>query len=302
MKKEISAAMFNAHFSAKKRAYSSTPVGFPIRDDLSAYLQGISGPFPTWERARLACTYVRVLGICLHRTKKNPLDTILSPDQCAAVNADGARHGLQNSLTAPLFVPAWLMGAPKKHHANTTQTTPCGASNLSERQCNSLLVSLKLAWELLASLLNSYWRNIQLTLANHSRPIQLTLANYSTHIGELFDTKQANPIESNQPNRVKPTQPSQTNPTKPTQPNQPNQTKPTQPNKPKPANPTKPTQPKPANPTKSTRPYWRTMQLTLANHSTHIGKPFNSYWRTIQLILAATMRGSKFFRGTLVVR
>ena len=164
-------------FSAKKRAYSSTPVGFPIRDDLSAYLQGISATFPTWERARVACTYVRVLGICLHRTKNDLLDAILSPDQYAAVNADGARHGQQNSLTAPLFMPAWLMGAPKKHHANTTLATPCGASNFTKRQCNSLLVSLQLAWERLASLLNSY-----------CRPIQLTLANHSTHIGEPFPT------------------------------------------------------------------------------------------------------------------
>ena len=174
-------------FSAKKRAYSSTPVGFPIRDDLSAYLQGISATFPTWERARRACTYVRVLGICLHRTKNDLLDAILSPDQYAADNANGARHGLQNSHTAPLFVPAYMMDGRTQHHANTTPTTPCGASNLTERQSKSLLVSLQLAWELLANLLNSYWRTIPLILTNHSRPIQLTLANHSTHIGELFN-------------------------------------------------------------------------------------------------------------------
>lgn len=81
-------------FSAKKRAYSSTPVGFPIRNDLSAYLQGISATFPTWERARLACTYVRDLGICTYWAKKNPLYSILSPDIHAAYYADGARHGL----------------------------------------------------------------------------------------------------------------------------------------------------------------------------------------------------------------
>ena len=191
-------------FSAKKRRYSSTAVGFPIRDDLSACLQGISATFPTWERARLACIYVRNLGICLHRTKNDLLDAILSPDQCAAVYAHGARHGQQNSHTAPLFVPAWLMGAQREHHANTTLATPCGASNFTKRQCNSLLVSLQLAWELLASLLDSYcrpiqltlanhsthigepfnshWRTIPLTLANHCRPIKLTLANYSRPI------------------------------------------------------------------------------------------------------------------------
>ena len=182
MKQPTVVAGFPCDISAKKRAYSSTPVGFPIRDDLSAFLQGISAPFPTWERARRACIYVRNLGICLHRTKNDLLDAILSPDQCAAVNADGARHGQQNSLTATLFVPAYMMGWRTQHHANTTLATPCGASKLSERQCNSLLVSLQLAWELLAILLNPYWRTIPLTLANHSRPIQLTLANHSRPI------------------------------------------------------------------------------------------------------------------------
>ena len=177
MKQPTVVAGFPCDISAKKRAYSSTPVGFPIRDDLSAFLQGISAPFPTWERARRACTYVRDLGICLHRTKNDLLDAILSPDQYAADNANGARHGLQNSHT--LFVPAYMMGWRTQHHANTTLATPCGASKLSERQCNSLLVSLQLAWELLAILLNPYWRTIPLTLANHSRPIQLTLANHS---------------------------------------------------------------------------------------------------------------------------
>ena len=172
--------------TAKKRAYSSTPVGFPIRDDLSAYLQGISATFPTWERARLACTYVRDLGICYDWAKKNPLCSILSPDIHAADNADSARHGLQKSHTAPLFVPACMMGGRTVHHANTTLTTPCGASKLSERQGNSLLVGSQLTWELLASLLNSHWRTIPLTLANHSRPIKLTLANHSRPIQLTF--------------------------------------------------------------------------------------------------------------------
>ena len=132
-------------FSAKKRRYSSTAVGFPIRDDLSACLQGISATFPTWERARIACTYVRDLGICFDWAKKNPFYSILSPDIHAADNADSARHGLQNSLTAPLFVPAYMMGGRTQHHANTTLATPCGASKLSKRQCNSLMVGSQFA-------------------------------------------------------------------------------------------------------------------------------------------------------------
>ena len=175
-------AYSDAWKTAKKRRYSSTAVGFPIRDDLSVYLQGISATFPTWERARLACTYVRDLGICFDWAKKDPLYSILSPDIHAADYANSARHGLQKSHTAPLFVPAYMMGGRTVHHANTTLATPCGASNLSERQCNSLLVGSQLAWELLAILLNSHWPTIRLTLANHCRPIQLTLANHSRPI------------------------------------------------------------------------------------------------------------------------
>ena len=160
-------------FSAKKRRYSSTAVGFPIRNDLSAYLQGISATLPTWERARRACTYVRNLGNCFDWARKDPLCSILSPDIHAAYYADSARHGHENSHTAPLFVPACMMVGRTVHHANTTLATPCGASKLSERQGNSLLVGSQLAWELLAILLNSHWRTIPLTLANYSRPIRL---------------------------------------------------------------------------------------------------------------------------------
>ena len=248
-------------FSAKKRRYSSTAVGFPIRDDLSAYLQGISATFPTWERARLACTYVRDLGICTNWAKKNPLYSILSPDIHAADYADGARHGRENSHTTPLFVPAYVMGWRTVHHANTTLTTPCGASKLSKRQGNSLLVGLQLAWEQLASLLNSHWptilltlanhcRPIQLTLANHSRPIQLTLANHSRPI-QLTLANHSRPNQLTLANHSQPTQPSQTNPTKPNQPTQPNQANPTKPSQ---LNQTQPTQPNQPNPTKPTQP------------------------------------------------
>ena len=49
---------YPATLTARKRRYSSTAVGFPIRYDLSAHSQGISEGFPSWERARCAHTYV----------------------------------------------------------------------------------------------------------------------------------------------------------------------------------------------------------------------------------------------------
>ena len=267
-------------FSAKKRRYSSTAVGFPIRDDLSGCLQGISATFPTWARARLACIYVRDLGICFDWAKKNPLCSILSPDIHAAYYANSARYGRENSHTAPLFVPACMMGWRTVHHANTTLATPCGASKLSERQGNSLLVSLQLAWELLASLFYSHWRTIPDQFYSHWRTIRLTLANYSIPY---------QPTLSSQTNPPQPSQTSQPNPSQPTQPDRANPTKPTQPNQ---AKPTKPTQSSQTNP----------IQLTLANHSTHIGEPFNSHWTTIQLTFADTLRRSSLCPSSFVAR
>lgn len=58
--------------SAKKRAYSSTPVGFPIRNDLRALIQGISEGFPSWERARRAPTYVSGRAISVFQPKESP--------------------------------------------------------------------------------------------------------------------------------------------------------------------------------------------------------------------------------------
>ena len=53
---------------ARKRRYSSTAVGFPIRNDQKADCQRVSRGFPTWERARRAPTYVREPRLCVCRT------------------------------------------------------------------------------------------------------------------------------------------------------------------------------------------------------------------------------------------
>ena len=60
----------------KKRAYSSTPVGFPIRYDLRAYSQGISEGFPSGERARHAPTYVCPHAISANQAMERPLYTL----------------------------------------------------------------------------------------------------------------------------------------------------------------------------------------------------------------------------------
>ena len=75
--------------SVKKRAYSSTPVGFPIRNDLRAYSQGISEGFPSGERARRAPIYVqahtkRINSQSIHHIMKAILISI-KPQYAAAI-------------------------------------------------------------------------------------------------------------------------------------------------------------------------------------------------------------------------
>lgn len=53
---------------ARKRRYSSTAVGFPIRNDQKADCQRVSRVFPTWERARRAGAYVREPRLCVRRS------------------------------------------------------------------------------------------------------------------------------------------------------------------------------------------------------------------------------------------
>ena len=45
-------------YTAKKRRYSSTAVGFPIRIDQKPHSERVSRGFPSWERARCAPIYV----------------------------------------------------------------------------------------------------------------------------------------------------------------------------------------------------------------------------------------------------
>jgi len=48
-----------AGIPARKRRYSSTAVGFPIRNDQKAHSQRVSEGFPSWVGARCAYTYVQ---------------------------------------------------------------------------------------------------------------------------------------------------------------------------------------------------------------------------------------------------
>lgn len=89
-----------AEISAKKRQYSSTAVGFPIRFDLNAYSQGVSGVFPSWERARCACTYVRGL----------------------TLGARSASNLLHYSLQSSYYLPVFCLDTPSDVHLSSSSS------------------------------------------------------------------------------------------------------------------------------------------------------------------------------------
>ena len=47
---------------ARKRRYSSTAVGFPIRNDQKPFIQGLLGEFPSWMGTRAQRIYVQAHG------------------------------------------------------------------------------------------------------------------------------------------------------------------------------------------------------------------------------------------------
>ena len=68
MRNSSVAAGFPCGISAKKRRYSSTAVGFPIRNDQKPYSQGISEGFPTCIGARRVRIYVRRRHFCEYQS------------------------------------------------------------------------------------------------------------------------------------------------------------------------------------------------------------------------------------------
>ena len=68
MQKSSVAAGFPCGITAKKRRYSSTAVGFPIRNDQKPYSQGISEGCPTCIGARRVRIYVRGRHFCEYQS------------------------------------------------------------------------------------------------------------------------------------------------------------------------------------------------------------------------------------------
>lgn len=119
-----------AEISAKKRQFSRTAVGFPIRIDLDAYSQGISEVFPSWVGARCACIYVYAHEIDYNQSEELPYSCLQSPcvlpsirlytpcePQFLSYLCASFVHAL-SSLSAQVVRGCWLSFAVESHSSS----------------------------------------------------------------------------------------------------------------------------------------------------------------------------------------
>ena len=211
-------AGFPCDIPAKKRRYSSTAVGFPIRNDLSAQSQGISGVFPTWVRTRRAPTYVRGLRIDNESTAEH-----LPQDHTAPTN-----H-LSNTTRSPLKSRTKPYTATSNHQANTRLSTPKRALIFAQIHPIFVEICLGFAWDSLEVVHNQFnTHSTQLaystlpTLSNQTSPIKTNQSNQASPI-DTTQSSQESPIDttqSNQTSPIKTTQSNQASPIDTTQSNQ----------------------------------------------------------------------------------
>ena len=192
-------AGFPCDISAKKRRYSSTAVGFPIRNDLSAHSQGISGVFPTWERTRRAPTYVRGLVIAYKSTSNH-----LPQDHTTPSN-----H-LSDTTQSPLKPRTKPYTAPCQDQSNVRLSTPKRALIFAQIHPIFVEICLGFAWDLLEVVHNQFnTHSTQLacsfktTQSNQASPIDTTQSNQDNPI-DTTQSNQASPIDTNQSSQESP--------------------------------------------------------------------------------------------------
>lgn len=125
--------------SARKRRYSSTAVGFPIRNDLSAFLQRLCKWFPSWVGVRAACTYVHMrpnyrlsatdsLARCSPSRRMLVGSCLIVPTDCEDTTHRNSAQIVCKPLPIPHHSPLKPLCAPSKIHV-TTQQIPCVLAN-----------------------------------------------------------------------------------------------------------------------------------------------------------------------------
>ena len=103
-----------AGLSAKKRRYSSTAVGFPIRNDQKHYSQGISEGFPTCIGARRVRIYVRRRQFCEYQSYE----------------------ALHSPSTRPTYLPLFASSTPSRVQNLTSTRPPQHHDTVLERPCD----------------------------------------------------------------------------------------------------------------------------------------------------------------------
>ena len=133
--------------SARKRRYSSTAVGFPIRNDQKAHSQRVSKGFPSWVGARCACTYVQAPDNCAHSHSERLNKSITEAHIRLAFDAFTPNERPQNCPRKPTQ-------RPTKHHSATHEAPlsdprcPIKQPTFSPRRYpGSLTVCLRFTWE-----------------------------------------------------------------------------------------------------------------------------------------------------------
>ena len=185
-------AGFPCDITAKKRRYSSTAVGFPIRNDLSAHSQGISEVFPTWERTRRAPTYVRGLVIDYKSTSNHQPQDHTTPS-----------NHLSNMTRCPLKPRTKPYTAPSNHQANTRLSTPLRALIFAQIQPIFVEICLGFAWESLEVVHNQFnTHSTQLacsfktTQSNQASPIKSVQLNQERPIVNVHSANDTKPTQS----------------------------------------------------------------------------------------------------------
>ena len=192
-------AGFPCDITAKKRRYSSTAVGFPIRNDLSAHSQGISEVFPTWMRTRRAPTYVRGLVIDYKSTSNHQPQDHTTPS-----------NHLSNMTRSPLKPRTKPYTAPYQNQSNSRLSTPKRALIFAQIHPIFVEFCLGFAWDSLEVVHNQFTTHstqlacsFKTTQSNQASPIDTTQSNQANPINTT-QSNQASPIDTNQSSQESP--------------------------------------------------------------------------------------------------
>lgn len=143
----------NRPSTSRNRRYSSTAVGFPIRNDQKAHSQRVSKGFPSWVGARCAYTYVQGRENCVLSNTERLNKSLTEAYIRLAFDAFTPNERQKKCPRKPTQRPTKHHSAthhqPTMHHSTTHhlpsmhhQTTHIQPTKLSWFACDSLTVHL----------------------------------------------------------------------------------------------------------------------------------------------------------------